>query len=170
MSAIASIRASLRQAPNSVLAFAILHIAAGCVAIGLLISKRCVEDPCPPDHYCLDGCSLYYDPWVTGDAPYFLACSVVLIAAAIAAIGGKRTAGFVVVASVFAYFALNFYVSLRGVNEFLVSTGEPHGLIDILRERWAYSGTIEWLLPLSWVLAGTWFVIRHRSQKLHGGA
>jgi hypothetical protein len=146
------------------LGFSILHVLVGCAVLWLLFAGRCVDDPCPPNAYCLDGCSARHDPWRDGYAPFFLGFIIVFILLSLGLLRASRFARVALVVVIAAYFAYGFYVSIDETKDLLDRVGEPHGWDAAWNERLKYLAPIEWLLPLCWVSFDLWFLFGSRAR------
>ncbi len=151
-----------RIVPRSLLAFVALHLLAGLYFVWALFAMRCVE-PCPPGE-CYDGCSLFYDPWREGQAPYLLVLVLVFIASSLWLLRASRIARIVLLVSIIAVLYA-FYLSA-------VYTAVARGSLPDAHPSWVISwkeglsglSPVAWLFPIFWAAVDSWFLFGSRPR------
>ncbi|MEJ0084416.1 MAG: hypothetical protein WDO72_01930 [Pseudomonadota bacterium] len=149
--------------PRSTLVFALLHAAAAFVLVFAVFESRCVDES---GVYGLDGCSIKYDPWREGDAPYVLASLALILGSLVAILAGGRAARLVLLISLAAYFAIGFRVSLRQTEDFLISTGQAHGWTSVFEEWSQYFVPEIWLFRIGLIAFDSWFLFGQPTREL----
>jgi len=161
---------SLRAIPRSILAFSALHVFAGCVVLWLLFTSRCV-DTCPPGTYCLGGCHERHEAWRDDYAQYALGIIVLFLASSLGLLCASRVARLALLGTMVAFFAFDFYVSIKETKEYLdMLTGEKHGWVAAWNERLENLVPIEWLLPVAWVSLNSWYLFGTRARRFFARA
>jgi hypothetical protein len=163
MNAPAKTAYSLIALPRSIQMFALLHMATALLLVCLIFRSKCVD---PPGFYGLDGCSVRYDPWREGDAPYALACLTIFIGSVAGILTGCRTARMTFIVALVAYFVFGAYVGLRQHEEFLIKTGIPHGVGDVLYWWWMYFVPEIWLFRIGLISFDAWFLFGRPTRQL----
>jgi hypothetical protein len=157
-------RESLRRVPRTIVAFSALHVLIGLFLLWALISMHCVEEAVPPGMYRLDGCSLFYDPWLDGHAQQLLAPIFLLIALSLWLLRASRVARLLLPLAIVTL-VYGFYLSA-------ISAAVARGAAPDAHPSWVVSWSdalkwitpIMWLIPICWAALDSWFLFRSRAR------
>jgi hypothetical protein len=153
-----------RSVPRPILVFGALHVLVGLFFLVSLALSHCVDQPCPPGMYCLDGCSIVSTPWSRGTWPYYLAITLAIIASSILILRTQRFARCALLLAVTAFVAYTFFESLVMAKDALerdLTPGSQLGWSAAWAELLTYLSPFWWVWPTSWVAFDSWFLFWH---------
>ena len=160
-----SLLPTLRNTPKAMLVFCALHLLASLYLLWALFAMRCVDDPCPPGSACMDGCSLFYDPWREGHAVYLLVPILFIALSSLWLLRASRGARIGLIFAIL-WFVVAAHVSIAAM---LVSrnvgTDAPYGWGDAWRELLSYSSILSWAILAGWVVFDVWFLFGSQARK-----
>ena len=160
----------LWNVPRSMMAFGALHLAVGAFFLVSLMLSHCVDQPCPPDMYCLDGCSAISTPWSRGTWPYHLAITLAIIASSFLILRAQRFARWMLLLAITAFLAYAFYESLVMAKDNLErdqTPGTERGWGAAWTELFRFFSPLWWIWPISWVAFDSWFLFWY-SRRFFG--
>jgi hypothetical protein len=161
-----SLLPALRKTPKAMLIFCALHLLVGIYLLWALFAMRCIDDPCPPGSTCLDGCSLFYDPWREGHAAYLLVPILLITLSALwLLLRASRMARIGLIIAILGFVAAAHVSVAATLVSRSVWTDAPYGWGDAWRELQSNSSLFGWAIIAGWVVFDVWFLFGSPARK-----
>ena len=164
-----SIASLLSGIPRPVLIFSVAHAALGLyLLVDLAFFMRCEDVPCPPGMSCLDGCQIIRTPWSDGTWPYLFAILAAFTLSSFLLLGGNRTARWVLLLAIFAFWVYSLYTGLDNIRISLESDMTPgvqRGWVGAWKWTFRHANPLFWLWVPAWIALDSWLLFGARLRR-----